>query len=62
MRLKARCMKCGHSVNTVRLSAYKGLTVHTCPNCDRVVVVGHSIIAGDMFEARMRAQGYERIR
>ena len=60
MRFKVRCTKCGHTVHT---AYYRNrFLVHSCLNCHRVMIVGgpDGGAVGDMFDAQMKARGYDR--
>lgn len=58
-KLHARCGRC--DVRMV-FSSMPGVKVFTCPMCDRVTVIAETVTAGDAFDARMKAQGYHRLR
>ena len=57
MKLKCRCGNCGDLMKLTRMPQIK---LWTCRTCDRVAVIAETKIAGDMFEARMKAQGFHR--
>ncbi len=58
-KLHARCGRCD-----VRMvySSMPQVKVFTCPICDRVTVISETMLAGDAFDAQMKAQGYHRLR
>lgn len=55
-------VRCGRCEVRMVFSSMPGVKVFTCPSCDRVTVVSETVQAGDAYEARMRAQGYHRLR
>ena len=57
MKLNCRCGRCGSKMVPSRMPH---IAVWTCKSCDRVAVIAETINAGDMFEARMKAQGFHR--
>lgn len=58
-KLHARCGRC--DVRMV-FSSMPGVKVFTCPVCDRVTIIAETVTAGDAYDARMKAQGYHRLR
>jgi len=58
-KLHARCGRC--DVRMV-FSSMPGVKVFTCPVCDRVTIIAETVTAGDAFDARMKSQGYHRLR
>jgi hypothetical protein len=59
LKLHARCGRCDVRM---RLSSMPGLKVFACPMCDRVAVIAETLMVGDAYDARMKAQGYRRLR
>ena len=57
MKLNCRCGNCGDRMKPSRM---QGIALWTCKTCDRVAVIAETKIAGDMFDARMKAQGFHR--